>query len=397
MSATTCDSPGSLATLPFAEWTAYACFTALTPSRQWLSEALLFEVDDFRLCVMTDMPGLLQRLATYFRHCSRIVALDNVPGGARLVHVLEAPALKDTPAAARLGIVPEAFVDWIPEPGKTRRKDAIIDLADGRLIHKVRTGMAFLRSNNHNLAFGPCEDNESQVINFLLNLHMSHLQQNDGLICHASALSKGDRAVAIAAFSGGGKSTTMVKALDNPEFDFISNDRLFLDRPGREGTLRARGVAKLPRINPGTMLNNPRLRTLLDPARIAGYEAMPQEALWDLEEKHDLIIEDVYGPGRIRASGELAAMVILNWTRGSEAPLEVREVEVGSNEPLIRAVMKTPGPFHQGRDGRFVPNGASLDPAPYLERLSRTRVLEVTGRVDFAALVENHLTPLLEA
>ncbi len=32
-----------------------------------------------------------------------------------------------------------------------------------------------------------------------------------------------------------------------------------------------------------------------------------------------------------------------------------------------------------------------------IRRLAGTRVLEVTGRVDFAALVENHLTPLLEA
>lgn len=400
MSPSTCVSSNEraarLAALAFDRWMAADCFTALTANRECLDESLLFEAEGFRLCVRTDMPRLLQRLGDYFRHCARIVPAGDVPAEVNVMHVLDDVALQESPLAAGLGLTPEAFVDWMPEAGKTRRKDAIIDLADGRLIHKVRTGMCFLRSNAHNLAFGPCEANESQVINFLLNQHMSYLQQRGGLICHASALSKGDRAIAIAAFSGGGKSTTMVAALDNPEFDFISNDRVFVMQESPNEPLRACGVAKLPRINPGTMLNNPRLRPLLDPQRIAGYEALPLEELWDLEEKHDLIIPEVYGPGRIRSSGELSAMVILNWTRGSHEPLEVREVDVMANGALMRAVMKTAGPFHQQQDGRFVPNGAVLDPSAYLERLSCTRVLEVTGGVDFATLIEDHLTPLLE-
>ncbi|WP_158773564.1 HprK-related kinase B [Cobetia sp. L2A1] len=425
MNASLRESITTLGSRPFAQWRADECFGALSQGTALLDDVLYFKAEGFRLCLKTDHPELLTRLADYFRHCAQILPstrLHEVAGqDVPIMHALSAPRLEDSPRAEALGLVPEAFVDWQPEPGKTRRKDAIIELVDARLIFKVRTGMCFLRSREHNLAFGPCADNESQIINFLLTQHMSYLQHQGGLICHASAIAKGDRAVAIAAFSGGGKSTTMVAALEHPALDFISNDRVFimpalseesLEEEVPQGHLpsdlllagqsltgqppRVCGIAKLPRINPGTMLNNPRLRPLLTPECVAACEAMPIDELWDLEDKHDLIIPDVYGPDRIRPSGILSAVLILNWTRGSQAPLEVKEVDVMANASLMRAVMKTPGPFHQLSDGRFIANGTLLDPVPYLARLKQVRVLEVTGGVDFARLIDGHLNPLLE-
>ena len=45
------------------------------------------------------------------------------------------------------------------------------------------------------------------------------------------------------------------------------------------------GIPKLPRINPGTALNNPSLRSILSPERRAELEGVDAGELWSLEEK----------------------------------------------------------------------------------------------------------------
>ena len=76
---------------------------------------------------------------------------------------------------------------------------------------------------------------------------MNYLQQNDWLICHAAALEANNGAMAIAGFSGGGKSTFMLHLLREAGMRFISNDRLFV-KP-LAGQLQVRGVPGVLQIN----------------------------------------------------------------------------------------------------------------------------------------------------
>ena len=161
---------------------------------------------------------------------------------------------------------------------------------------------------------------------------------------------------------------------------FVSNDRLLIkDRC-------ALGIPKQPRINPGTILGNPRLRGMFPPERQAELMAMPKDALWDLEEKYDLIVGEVFGPGRVQHGAPLTEFWVLNWQRDGDDPTELSPVDLADRPDLLDAIMKSPGPFYQYPDGHFEPNGANPDPAPYLDTLKGVSVKDVTGRVDFDPL-----------
>ncbi|MDV7145320.1 HprK-related kinase B [Tropicimonas sp. TH_r6] len=289
------------------------------------------------------------------------------------VEVLDGQALTPAPD----------WIDWAREPGKTGRKDAIFDLADGRLVHKVRTGVTFLQSPERAVAFGPCATHPNQVINFVNTQFLNICQRGGWQICHAAALTNGSTGLAIAGLSGGGKSTAVLRMMELDGTAYVSNDRLLL-RAGQPPT--ALGIPKLPRINPGTILHNPRLAPMLGEARRAELAALPQDALWKLEEKHDLSISRIYGPGRVQFETGLTHFWVLNWSRDSEAPTKLRRVEIATRPDLLGAIMKSPGPFYRKSDGSFLTDSEHPEPAGYLAALVGIEIFEVSGGIDFGAL-----------
>ena len=292
--------------------------------------------------------------------------------------------------APELGV---AFTDWQREPGKTGRKDSYLDLDGARLVRKIRTGMVFLHGTADRIAAGPCLRNDNQVINFINAQYMEWLQNRDWLICHASGLVRDGRCLAIAGLSGGGKSTLMLRMMDDPEVSYLTNDRLFI-RPG-DGFTEAVGIPKLPRINPGTIVHNPALHGLLTLEQRNAFLAMPPDQLWTLEEKYDVHLERVYGPGRISERASLSAFLVLNWERGSEKPLKVERVNIDKRRELLSAIMKSPGPFYQFADGRFFSDSMALDQSAYLKSLASIDIFEASGGVDFDALSQHCLNELI--
>ena len=286
-----------------------------------------------------------------------------------------------------------AFTDWTREPGKTGRKDSYVDLADGRLLRKVRTGMVFLQSETQRIAVGPCLRYDNQVINFINSQFMNRLQQHGWLICHAAGLVRFGAVLAMAGFSGGGKSTLMLQLLEDPHFAYLTNDRLFVRTSGEE-TL-AVGIPKLPRINPGTIVHNPRLQPLIPKAEREALLRLPPRELWELEDKYDVFVDEVYGGDRIAERGRLAAFLVLNWQRDSVHATRVRQVDLRQRPELLDAIMKSPGPFYQYPDGSFHRDDAEFDEQAYLDALHGVAVYEVSGRIDFDALAVICLDELL--
>lgn len=286
------------------------------------------------------------------------------------------------------------YQDWAREPEKNGRKDSIFDIDGGRLLRKVRTGMLFLQSQTALLAVGPCLKNDNQVINFINAQHMNWLQQQGGLICHAAAATIDDHGLAICGFSGGGKSTLMLHIMDNDSTQFVSNDRLFLQQKGDQ--VIALGVAKLPRINPGTALNNPRLKAIIPQSQQAKLLALPKQQLWELEDKYDVDIERTYGKGRIQLQSPLSSLLILNWDRHSDEPTTISPVSIAKRTDLLPAVMKSPGPFYQDTEGHFLNQPIVPDRQRYIDVLSHVNVYEASGGVDFAS-AKQQLTELMFA
>ena len=64
-----------------------------------------------------------------------------------------------------------------------------------------------------------------------------------------------------AGFTAAGADVLLLGPLPTPGVAYLTNDRLFIRRDGP--TVAAVGIPKLPRVNPGTIVHNPRLSSLL--------------------------------------------------------------------------------------------------------------------------------------
>jgi HprK-related kinase B len=338
-----------------------------------LESPLSLSVGDLGVDIRSNSQHLLDRLAGYFSH------LISNPVKERI----EIIAIEHEVLESHL-----PFKDWRREPGKKGRKDAYYDLPDGRLVLKVRTGMLFLQSDSNRIAAGPCLQYDNQLINFINSQVMNRLQHQGWLINHAAALRLGESTLGVAGFSGNGKSTLMLHLMEHPQSCYLTNDRLFLKK--EESGVKAVGIPKLPRVNPGTVINNPRLAPLISDEREASLRELPLQELWELEEKHDVDVADLYGPQRIDTSTPYAldAMLILNWSRETESPVALEPVDLAERPDLLPALMKSPGPFYQDLDGRFLRDDDAQSESIYLELLKDVSVFEVTGRMDFAQLRE---------
>jgi HprK-related kinase B len=222
---------------------------------------------------------------------------------------------------------------------------------------------------------------------------MNWLQNRGWLICHAAGLVYRGRGFGIAGFSGGGKSTLMLHMLDNDEVSYLTNDRLFIHKD--DGRVLGRGIPKLPRINPGTIVHNRRLHSLIPEQQRNALLQLPAQELWKLEEKFDVHIDRVYGPGRIVQEAPLAGFLILDWQHDSEMELQVERVDLAGHRDLLGALMKSPGPFYQYPDGGFLQDTTELDEAPYLDTLQEVAVHVARGRIDFSALTERCLEEIM--
>jgi HprK-related kinase B len=349
-------------------------------------DTLTLHLHGCNISVRSNSAELVKQLRHYFGHVSG----DSCPVDMEVIAIES--------AEPQLGL---EFTDWKREPGKTGRKDSYHELTDGRLVRKVRTGMVFLQSEQLRIAAGPCIANDNQVINFINAQYMNWLQHRGWLICHAAGLVRNGQALAIAGFSGGGKSTLMLHLLAQGHrlaqgsMQYLTNDRLFIKGSGAQVT--AAGIPKLPRVNPGTIVHNPALHGLISPQQRQQFLALPGDELWHLEQKYDVYIDSVFGEDRIARSASLGTVLILNWSRDASESMQVQTIDLSRRRELLSAIMKSPGPFYQYPDGTFLQDTTPADESPYLEALDGVQVVEATGRIDFAALSTFCIDKLLVA
>jgi len=340
--------------------------------------ALFLHFDQALVHVTTNSPALHRGLATYFRDFLAHPGLGDLGdlGGMPPKADIEVTALE---AASPRPSVP--FTAKQPGWGKTGIKEEYADLQGGRVVRKRFTGMTFLFGGGLNLAVGPCLANANQVVNFINSRFIEWLVNRGGLLFHAAGVSlrgkSGHAGLALAGFSGMGKSTLALQAM-GLGLDFVSNDRITAHR---DSGLSMYGVAKMPRVNPGTIVHNQALRAVISPCERERYLAMDPTELWNLEEKHDAFIDECFGPGRFRLKAHMAGLVLLNWRRGG-GKLVVREVELATRPDLFPAFMKQMGLFFE--PGGFV-SESEFRPEAYLKLLRGCPVLEFSGGVDFEA------------
>lgn len=260
-------------------------------------------------------------------------------------------------------------------------KEAVRDVAGGRLILKLRTGMLIGMGATQAFAIGDVKAHLSQAINLINNCYARIILKGGYVLLHASAVSWNGVTVALAGLSGAGKSTAALHLVDQG-FRFVSNDRL-LARPLGE-RVEVLGYPKQPRVNPGTLLNHRRLANLLGPERRAELSAMASADLWGLENKLDVDLEQIYGDGTVELRGTLAVLLLLKWKLSGEA-FSLRRLDPTSalaNVPILRRDL---GAFDLEAKSRA---RAVQELLKFAEVLGRIAVVEVTGKTDFGALVD---------
>ena len=342
----------------------------LTGDNELLPSSVCLQLMDYRLAIRSNSERFLQCMQRYFSH---VLAASGDDVRAEVI-------------AIERDIVNTSveFVDWKREPGKTGRKDAIYDFPAGRLVRKVRTGMLFLQSDRDMIVAGPCLEYDNQVINFINSQFLNWLQNDGYLLCHAAALSRNGHGLAIAGLSGGGKSTLMLNLMDDAATAFVSNDRLLVRRQGE--TTHAVGIPKLPRINPGTIVHNPRLFPLIDENSREQLLQLDKKELWKLEQKYDANINELYGPGRIQHETGLYRFLVLNWQHDTDKELQVNRVDLSQRTDLLSAIMKPSGPFYMDTAGVFNSDDAFPEASNYLAELADVAVYEASGKIDFERL-----------
>ena len=260
-----------------------------------------------------------------------------------------------------------------PDPGKTKIKEEWVDVPGGRVIRKRLTGLHFLFGNGENLAVGDCEANPNQVVNFINNRFIERKLGDGCLLAHAAGVAVCESGMAMAGFSGMGKSTLALHLVSRG-VTFVSNDRLMIS-PGSPVPVMF-GVAKHPRINPGTALNNPDLSSIISPEDTVRFQTMPPEELWNLEQKYDALIDRLFGQDRFILHCPMRFLVLLNWRRDGSAT-RMHEIDIRQRHDLLAAFMKDTGLFFQPE------NGYAPTVEDYAEALAGCRVFEISGGVDF--------------
>ncbi len=268
-----------------------------------------------------------------------------------------------------------------PDPGKPRIKEEYLDIENGRIVRKRLTGMMFIFGGEEHVAVGPCLENLNQVVNFINNRYIEWRICRNGLLGHAAGVRIHDKGLALAGFSGMGK-TTLALHMVGKGADFVSNDRLILEKT--DPCIWMHGVGKLPRVNPGTILNNPNLKGLLSPQDHRRFSALSRDDLWKLEYKYDVPIAQCFGDNHFILSTPMDALIILNW-KHENRPAILQEVNIAQRRDLLPAFMKSTGLFFlpDRRDG---PPDVSED--FYVRFLKWSHVLEITGGINFESATD---------
>jgi HprK-related kinase B len=331
-------------------------------SRYPATDVLILSFLGVALSVHTNDPRVAAGLAQYFGPFKSEVA----PGDALPVYVLQGTPLFDSD---RLNDVVRR------DPGRSI-KEAFYDVPGGRIVVKRRTGVVVYVAEPEHAVIGDIVRNLHQAANVVSMVFAKAMLRRGYIMLHASAALGEEGGVAFAAQSGAGKST-MALALVEEGYRFVTNDRLLVRL--HNGQVEMVGVPKIPRVNPGTLLRLSRLTSLLPQEDRRRYERMSPDALWTTEEKRDVEVDRIFGPGTFQLTGRLRIIYILSWRLG-EAGWEVRPLDPAACGVALRRMVKQVG-VQDLQPSLPAATEAALDAIA-----GAIPVSEVTGQPDVSAL-----------
>jgi hypothetical protein len=162
-----------------------------------------------------------------------------------------------------------------------------------------------------------------QVLDFLRDLVIRHEESRGTVVLHASGITDGERAVAIAGPKGAGKTTTLLSALRKPGWRYFTGDKLFVERT--DGEVRVHPWRDYPYVGVGTILADRRLTELVRKHVAADVEERPtgEKLLMDPD-----VFESWLGAEYSAQPRQLAALLLPRVRPGE--PLGIRAITSGN-------------------------------------------------------------------
>jgi HprK-related kinase B len=318
---------------------------------------LYLRFGSFTLAVQSNDARLQRRLARYFRDFA-----------------LDTPGARAPDAILRATDGEPPTIERALQPWGDRGKESFADTRRGRIIRKDRTGVVIETGAGWTIA-GNLHRNFSQLVNLIGVIYGCAQLDRGGAMLHASAAVIDGAALAMIGESGSGKSSLTVRLLERGA-DFLSNDRLIVRRE-RNGVV-ARGLPKLPRVNPGTLLAGRRTSALITTDARRRYGKMGARQLWDLEEKFDLDFERTLGR-RWLLRAPLACAFVLDWRHGG-GDLALARLTPGQAVESLQRAAKSFGAF----DLRL----AERTEKAYRDMARGVPIVRVTGAIDPTGLAQ---------
>lgn len=249
---------------------------------------------------------------------------------------------------------------------------------DSGVLADLRPGDATVR--------GDLQRHLARAVAVLNSVYAEAMRRRGYLLFHGAAVARAGRAVLILGPSRVGKSSTVLRLLDRG-YQFLADDNL-LARPAGDG-IRVVGFPRWPRVFPDTLLRQPRLATLLEPAERAALVASSGAPVW--REKRAIDLVTVYGPECRVTEATLAAVMRLDWRSGGGATVVRRRGRIAAlahaacfdpclgTLDLSRPALRRPPRLLRGL--YRIPRAAR-----YMRLLAPVPLLSVTGSIDHDTL-----------
>lgn len=262
-----------------------------------------------------------------------------------------------------------------PESPHKPAKYEWVELGEGRIVHHRKTNIHYLLNDKKNCIIGPCLHQKNKVVNFINSRFIKHQVDQGYLLCHAAGVKTKKRGIILSGTSGAGKSTLALHMISNGA-DFVSNDRILINNKANGLFF---GTLQQPRVNPGTILNNPDLINILTPDERMEFSRMNIEALWQLEHKYDALIQDCFGPTRFTPKAPLNAVAILTWCKSND-PMIIECISPKEASRYLINMMKKNDLLYLPRNKNYT-NPTILD---YVAALADTPIFIIRGGINFA-------------
>ena len=318
--------------------------------------------NDFVVDVRINNKALQKKLLHYFAEFI-VNSPKSIPHSTVTVH--DAPPLN----------FPYNYKRDIPKSPHKPIKLEWVELGEGRIVRHCKTNIHYLLNEKENCIVGPCFDQKNKVVNFINSRFIKHQVDRDYLLGHAAGVNANGRGIIISGNSGAGKSTLALH-LVTCGANFVSNDRVVINNKANAHFF---GTLQHPRINPGTVLNNPNLKNILTPEEHRKFSRIDTEALWQLEYKYDALIPECFGPARFVPKAPLSAVAILDWRR-CDAPMSIGCLTAQEASHHLSNIIKKNDVLYLPRNKNYtVPTIHD-----YTAALANTPIFIIRGGVDFS-------------